>query len=284
MVKTRRTEHACAIRGRSGLPVVFLHGLSANRLCFQFLEAALHENLTCRTLTYDLRGRGKSAKPTGDYSPLVHAQDLHELLRAKPLSRFGQAKPVLIAHSLGAYAALHFAAMHPNALRGLVLLDGGGPLNRTEAVRIYALLRMSFIRLGRRFPSEESYLNIVRKSPLVRKYTPELDRMLRYDMVTDSKGTGLDLPVHVIESELSSAGGSLSILKSLKGLSRFGFAEPDYGAIRCPVLIVRASKRNLFPGDSVLSERSMRKLQSLIHARAIEVPANHYSILLENQP
>lgn len=264
---------------------MFLHGLSANRMCFQFLEDALHQLLVCTTLTYDLRGRGKSAKPQGEYGPLVHARDLDALLHARPLATLARSKPVIIAHSLGAYAALQYAAAHPDNLRGLILLDGGGPLNRAEALRIYALLRMSFIRLGRRFKSEEAYLDLVRRSPLVKKWSPQMETLLRYDMVTDSRGTGLDLPVHVIESELASAGGSLSALKSLKGFWKFGFPLPAFRNIRCPVLVVRAVKRNLFPGDSVLTRRSLLELKkNLPQVESIEIEANHYSMLLEDQP
>lgn len=284
-VKTKEVSLACALRGKTGVPLVFMHGLSANRMCFQFLEEAMHQSLPCKTLTYDLRGRGRSEKPPGQYGPAVHAADLHALLSARALSKFTSEKPVLIAHSLGAYAALHYAAEHSDSLGGLVLLDGGGPLNRGEALRIYMLLRMSFIRLGRRFKSEDAYLDLVRKSPLVKKWNPQMEALLRYDMVTDADGTGLNLPVHVVESELTNAGGSLSALKAIKGLWKFGFPAPDYSRIQCPVLVVRAVKRNLFPGDSVLSRRSLAELKMhLPQTNSIEVNANHYSILLENQP
>lgn len=285
LVKTKRTVLACGLRGKSGLPIVFMHGLSANRLCFQFMEDALHKALLVTTLTYDLRGRGKSEKPQGEYSPLVHARDLDALLHARPLAKLASGKPVIIAHSLGAYAALQYAAAHPENLRALILLDGGGPLNRAEALRIYALLRMSFIRLGRRFKSEDAYLDLVRRSPLVKKWSPQMEALLRYDMITDAEGTGLNLPVHVIESELASAGGSLSALKSLKGLWKFGFPLPAFRSIQCAVLVVRAVRRNLFPGDSVLSRRSLLELKkNLPQIESIEVEANHYSMLLEDQP
>lgn len=284
-VKTKRVTLACGIRGKSGIPIIFLHGLTANRKCFPFLEEGLHKNLSCTTITYDLRGRGRSDKPPGAYSPEVHAADLEALLHSSRFSRFARQKPVIIAHSLGAYAALHYTAQNSNNVRALILLDGGGRLSRGEALRIYTLLRLSFIRLGKRFPSEDAYIDLVRNSPLVKKWAPELEAMVRYDMITDEQGTGLCIPLHVIESELASAGGSLSVLKTLAGFRNFGFPMPSLGDIRCPLLIVRAARRNIFPGDSILSKRSLAELKAdLPQASSIEIDANHYSMILEEQP
>jgi pimeloyl-ACP methyl ester carboxylesterase len=286
-VKAGKVALAGAVRGAGRLRLVFLHGLSANRMCFQFLEKWLSSQISVKTLTYDLRGRGRSDKPEGSYSPEVHAHDLDRLLASRRLKDFSDRKPVLIAHSLGAYAALHFAALFPARVSGLVLIDGGGELSRSEAFRVYALLRLSFIRLGRRFPTQDAYLDLVRKSPLVRQWTPEMEELLRYDMITDERGTGLDLPAHVVESELNSAGGSLSFAKTISMARRgvHGFAAPDYAKIACPVLVIRATERNLFPGDSVLPERALRVLQSRLKDCAVaRVRANHYSIILQNQP
>ena len=187
---------AYELRGNTGPFIVFVHGLSANRKCFQFLENALHAQMDCTTLTYDLRGRGHSDKPQGPYGPRVHAADLGVLLGTSRLRKL-KTRPVIIAHSLGAYAALEYASR--TALRALVLLDGGGSLNRLEAVCIYTLLRLSFIRLGKRFPSESEYLDLVRKSPLVREWNPQMEALLRYD---EAKQSGLFHAFFVVEPVL----------------------------------------------------------------------------------
>ncbi len=285
-VRAGKVELAVSVRGQSGVPVVFLHGLSANRMCFQYIEDALHERYKLTTITYDLRGRGNSDKPEGIYGPGVHAEDLRALLNSPRMKRIAK-KPVLIAHSLGAYSALEFASRYPESVRGIVLLDGGGTLTRMQALRVYVLLRLSFIRLGRRFPSEDAYLNLVKRSPLVKKWTPQLEALLRYDMVKDDRGFGLNLPVHVVESELNAAGGSLSLRNTIRMAMKrpAGFAPPDLSRIACPVLLIRASRRNLFPGDSILPAGAQKVLaEKLKLCERAEIPANHYSIVLEDQP
>ncbi|MBL8019984.1 MAG: alpha/beta hydrolase [Leptospirales bacterium] len=258
--------------------------MTANHLCFLHLARALN-SAGLDILAYDLRGRGQSDKPRGVYSTQVHAADLHSLLRSKKFSkRFS--RPLLVAHSLGAYAALEFLRLNPDEARGLVLLDGGARLTLGEQLRIYIMLRLSFIRLGRKFKDPEAYLSLIQNSPLVKRWSPELEAMVRYDMEVTSDGAGLNIPVHVIESELNSIGGSLNVMRSLRNLlgNRRGF-EPQFASIKVPVLIVRAVQPNLFPGDSILTKRGVQEMeQEFPHVTVREIQANHYSMIMEDQP
>lgn len=268
----------------SGSPTILLHGLTANHLCFLHLARALN-SAGLDILAYDLRGRGQSDKPRGVYSTLVHAADLHALLKNPKFSKRFQ-RPLLVAHSLGAYAALEYLRLYPDSARGLVLLDGGARLSLSEQLRIYVMLRLSFIRLGRKFKNPDAYLNLIKNSPLIKQWTPELEAMVRYDMETSADGVGLNIPVHVIESELNSVGGSLSVRRSLRNLfgNRHGF-DPRFESIKIPVLIVRATLPNIFPGDSILTKRGMHEMKREFPSATIcEINANHYSMITEEQP
>ncbi|MCE9596440.1 MAG: alpha/beta hydrolase [Spirochaetia bacterium] len=285
--KTRVKEISIAwghFQGR-GIPAIMIHGMSANHLCFLPIARALNSS-GMDILAYDLRGRGQSDKPKGAYSSAIHAGDLRGLLRNPKIAKRFK-KPLLIAHSLGAYAALEFLRLNPNDARGLVLLDGGARLTTAEQFRIYIMLRLSFIRLGRKFKDSEAYLKLIKNSPLIKQWTPDLETMIMYDMETTPEGVGLNIPLHVIESELNSIGGSLNVARSIKSLYRNptgGFA-PVFNQIKIPVLVVRATQRNLFPGDSILTERGAREMVGEFpNAILKEVSANHYTILTQEQP
>ncbi len=62
-----------------GFPIVFIHGLSDDLRVWDPLVAGLLDNY--RTITFDLRGHGKSEKPAGPYSMEKFAGDLYGLFR-----------------------------------------------------------------------------------------------------------------------------------------------------------------------------------------------------------
>jgi len=194
---------------------------------------------------------------------------------------------LIIAHSLGAYAALAFLTKYPDSARGVVLLDGGGRLNIWEQIRIYIMLRLSFVRLGRKFKTKDNYLDLIRNSPLIGKWTQQLEEMLVYDMEETPDGFGLNLPPRVIERELNDFGASLRAMTTIRNALKKKKREThiDYSAISIPVLLLRAGRRNLFPGDSILTRRAAAAMIAEISdARLTEVPANLYSIVIEEQP
>jgi pimeloyl-ACP methyl ester carboxylesterase len=82
-------------------------------------------------VSIDLRGHGDSDKPEGDYDNEVFAQDFLALFDQLLLHR-----PVVVGHSFGGSVLLHLATEHPNAVRGLVLLDSGV---RSAAARVAEL-------------------------------------------------------------------------------------------------------------------------------------------------
>jgi pimeloyl-ACP methyl ester carboxylesterase len=102
----------CEISG-DGAPVVLLHGFATDLHLWDDQIPVLAQ--TYRVIRYDLRGFGKSAASAEPYS---HAGDLKALL-----DQLGLARVVIVGLSLGGGAAINFAIEHPEAVRGLVLVD-----------------------------------------------------------------------------------------------------------------------------------------------------------------
>lgn len=98
-------------------PMLFLHGYTDNGLCWSRLPLFFRH--TYDIVLYDARGHGISDHPEGStYSLEERAQDAFAVITGLSLQR-----PVLVGHSLGADTAARVAADHPEAIRGLVLID-----------------------------------------------------------------------------------------------------------------------------------------------------------------
>jgi len=118
-------EEICEINGislsytRTGgdkLPVILLHGLMTNGLCWTGLARALEKEFDI--IMPDARGHGKSSVPDCGYRYDDHADDVIGLIDALRLPA-----PILLGHSMGGMTAAVVAGRKMNHLRGLVLAD-----------------------------------------------------------------------------------------------------------------------------------------------------------------
>jgi len=104
-----------------GPDLVMLHGLSGNLAVWHLrMVPLLQEHF--RVTTYDLRGHGNSGMPPSGYTTADMAADLRGLLDA-----LGIEDADIVGHSFGADVALHFALLHPNRTRRMVLVEPGIP-------------------------------------------------------------------------------------------------------------------------------------------------------------
>lgn len=95
--------------------VVFLHGMGLNAHSFDRTVLALGRP----ALSIDLAGHGRSDwRADANYRPDQLAEDV-----VIALDELAPAPVILVGHSLGALTAIAVAALRPNALRSLVLLD-----------------------------------------------------------------------------------------------------------------------------------------------------------------
>lgn len=104
--------------GQGDPPVVLLHGVASNARIWLTAGPLLAEQY--RVFALDQRGHGESDKPDDGYDFATVAGDLAAFIDALGLER-----PVVAGHSWGGNVALEYAARHPAALSGLVLVDGG---------------------------------------------------------------------------------------------------------------------------------------------------------------
>ncbi len=102
--------------GSNRLPVILLHGLTANGACWTLVARQLERD--CDVIMPDARGHGKSSVPEAGYGYEEQAQDVVGLLQALSLPA-----PILIGHSMGGLTATVVAGQNPQRLRGLILAD-----------------------------------------------------------------------------------------------------------------------------------------------------------------
>ncbi|WP_228824562.1 alpha/beta fold hydrolase [Nocardia blacklockiae] len=108
-------------RGGRGRPLVLCPGLNSTQAELRVLVDLLRRDHD--VITFDLRGHG-TASPADDYTFDAFLGDLAAVLDSLDLSE----PPVLMGYSLGADLAVHYAAGHPGAVAGLVLIDGANPV------------------------------------------------------------------------------------------------------------------------------------------------------------
>ena len=104
----------------NGEPLLLIHGFGANKDNFTRIAKQLGDY---HLIIPDLLGFGESSKPQqADYRVDAQAQRLHELMQAK-----GVASNIHVGgNSMGGGISVAYAAMYPNSVKSLWLLDSGG--------------------------------------------------------------------------------------------------------------------------------------------------------------
>jgi pimeloyl-ACP methyl ester carboxylesterase len=101
----------------SGEDAIFIHGLGAN-LAFWRFEALVALGRSYRVTVYDLRGHGYSGMPPTGYSTADMADDLTALC-----DHLGIVSAHLVGHSFGGLVALQQAALRPERVRSVTVID-----------------------------------------------------------------------------------------------------------------------------------------------------------------
>lgn len=96
--------------------IVLIHGWMCNA---EFWSDSIGAFPNQRVVALDLIGHGKSDKPKVGYSMDLFAGSLAAVLRAANIER-----AVLVGHSMGTPVARQFYRLHPDKVRGLVIVDG----------------------------------------------------------------------------------------------------------------------------------------------------------------
>jgi pimeloyl-ACP methyl ester carboxylesterase len=97
-----------------GEPLVLIPYLAADQACYAFQVPEYANHFTC--FTVDLRGAGLSAKPDGEYSTELLAEDVAAFMQA-----VGVGNAHVAGMSLGAAVSTWLAAKHPTQVKSLSL-------------------------------------------------------------------------------------------------------------------------------------------------------------------
>jgi pimeloyl-ACP methyl ester carboxylesterase len=252
----------CIQWGEHGIPLICVHGITANAFCFQSLADDLaHDH---RVYAYDLRGRGDSDKPEEGYSIPIHAADLAELIDELELQR-----PVVVGHSLGAMIGLYLAAHYPEKLSKLVLIDAGAPLPWKTTAEQPAWLTASIGRLGTPVPSFAEYTQRLKSLPFLGPYWNEyFDFYFKHDVRHNSDGS------------VVSKGYREGVLEDSRNIE-LNNTEEQWPKVQVPTLLLRADQGLFTDTDQLLPEQSAEALQRGIKdCRYVNFPTlNHYTIV-----
>jgi pimeloyl-ACP methyl ester carboxylesterase len=141
------------------LPIVLIHGTSASLHTWEGWVRALKGQR--RVITFDLPGFGLTGPFTGQYTPGDYHGDTYARFVLDLLDTLNVQRVVLGGNSLGGEVAWRVAAMAPERVASLVLVDAAGPAFTPESVplgfriaRVPVLNRISEFALPRALVAE----------------------------------------------------------------------------------------------------------------------------------
>jgi pimeloyl-ACP methyl ester carboxylesterase len=237
--------------GAGSPPILFIHGGAAHAHWWDFVGQALEGSP--RSFSIDLRGHGDSDRPAdGDYSIEAHLADL-----AATLENWSHGKPVLAAHSGGCFAALPYAAAHPESIAGMAIVE---PRIHWPPELLERASRRND-RPHRRFATLEEAVASYRFIFPPIGATPEvLDYVARHSFRQEPDGSWVNKTERM----------------SMAGI--FNVPVMEYAArLRCPVLVIRGDQ------SVHLSEEDAEKLTKVAHAGPAVVISNaQHNVMLDN--
>lgn len=248
---------------RPGRTVLLVHGLTSNRRAWAKIAPALAAR-GWFVVAPDLRGRGASSKPPHGYSIPHHASDLLALCDALQLPTVSA-----VGHSLGAQITLFLAAIYPDRVNRIVLVDAGArfPPDVLDAIAA------SLARLDIVYPSLDAYLQAMAQAP-IHTWNPFWEQYYCYDAQIHPDGTVTSrVPRSAIEEEIA---------VRLKAMDLDGLC----GSIRVPTLVVRATVGLLGPDRGLVlpREEADHLARAIPGCRVVNVAdTNHYTVLLSDE-
>jgi len=116
-----------------GQPLIMIHGATQDTLSWH--DTARHFAGTHRVYAVDLPGHGKSALRDGRPTRMSeeHADTIWQFMQAK-----GIEQPILVGHSMGAGISIMLSVEHPEAVKGVVAVDGGAAFRGPTGVHYSA--------------------------------------------------------------------------------------------------------------------------------------------------
>ena len=237
------TLAALAWGPEEGRPVLALHGWMDNAASFATLAPRLVAGEGApRLVALDLPGHGRSGhRPPGvTYHFIDWVADVVEAADALGWARFA-----ILGHSMGAGVGLLTAGALPERVERLVMLDGIGPMT-TDAVGAPARLKSAL--------TSERRKRGAARGPRIHGSIAEMVARRRL-----ASGVSDEAARRLVERAAVAEGGGWRYRHDprLRGSSRLrlteGHVEAFAQAIRCPLLVVKASGSPAVPAGLVES-------------------------------
>ncbi|MBI4770173.1 MAG: alpha/beta fold hydrolase, partial [Chloroflexi bacterium] len=121
---------------------VFLHGFGGQAA--QWVNQPRKFSVENRVIAPDLRGHGRSDKPSGWYSMAQLRDDLRMILKMLDVNE----KVVLVGHSFGGAIAVEFAALWPERVERLILIGTATRFKLNPLYRFLLRLPLSLLRVA----------------------------------------------------------------------------------------------------------------------------------------
>ncbi|PYN96473.1 MAG: alpha/beta hydrolase [Candidatus Rokuibacteriota bacterium] len=228
-----------------GPAVLFLHGVTGHARTWDHEAAALASRF--RIFALDQRGHGDTdPPPDGDYSLSALAGDIAAVIDALGLTRVS-----IVGLSLGGRAAIVYAALHPERMERLMVVDIGPDIAAAGRTRVGSLLAGS----PEHFASMEDAIAQARVS------NPRYDDALLGERVRH----GL--------RPLPDGGYTWKYDRAIRDGVRNGRWREDldvwplWTSVTCPTLIVRGAE-----SDVLSPEIATQMIEARPQARLVEVP------------
>ncbi len=130
-----------------GFPVIFIHGYGAKKEIWRTQVVDISKEF--QTITFDIRGTGKSDRPNIPYTMKMLAEDVKGLM-----DFIGVEKVHLIGRSFGGMIAQNFVLQYPEKVEKLVLIATNFGRTDTDWVEIPKKGRLEEVETIKRDPSK----------------------------------------------------------------------------------------------------------------------------------
>ena len=223
-------------------PVICIHGSMGNSHVWDRFAAALADER--RTIAIDLRGHGDSEW----VSPPAYRADVESLLQQIDAERY-----TLVGHSMGGLVAMLLAAMRPDVVEKLVVVDieAKPPIHQVEHLRAVG-------QRGHRVLTDyESTMKAAHT------FLPEVD------------DDAVSWMVPYLFRRVPGGHSPKWDPNTMAQLERWN-VEPWLARIRCPVLIVRGESSH------VLAKEAAQSMAAQIDdCRVVEIPEAAHQVMLQ---
>lgn len=232
------------LAGQTGPLVVLTHGLGSRLEFFDSHVDALARHY--RVVRWDLRGAGRSEKPSGPYSPALFARDLAGLL-----DHLGEATAYLVGHSGGGVVSQRFALDHPERTLALVLASTSSEVGAKATAawnRLADVVEERGFGPGDRDPDPRGF------GPAFAAARPDVVRAL---------------------AEQTRENDPRAYAASARAFGSYNWTD-ELDALRAPTLVLQGLADQMTPpgGSVILSRR-------LPHARLVMVPDAGHNLPIE---